>query len=68
MRPVETLKESRAFRSGWEDGRFGKPGSFADNPSLAAWQEHDERLAYYRGHREGRRVRNMLRVVVAEGA
>jgi hypothetical protein len=28
--------------------------------SLAEWAGHQERLAYYRGHREGRRVREML--------
>ncbi len=55
------LQESRAYRSGWEDGRFGPRRSFVEHPGLASWTDHD-RLAYYRGHREGRRVREMLGV------
>jgi len=54
-------REGPAYRSGWEDGRFGSAGTFASNANLAAWTEHFERLAYYRGHRDGRRVREMLR-------
>lgn len=53
-------RESAAYRSGWQDGRFGRPGTFAANANLASW-EGIERLDYYRGHREGRRVREMLR-------
>lgn len=49
-----------AYRSGWEDGRFGSPGTFVVNANLAAWTEYLDRLAYYRGHRDGRRVREML--------
>ncbi|MGB3682334.1 MAG: hypothetical protein WA990_07575 [Rubrobacteraceae bacterium] len=52
-------QESLAFRSGWKDGRFGQLGSFAANDSLAEWSELD-RLSYYRGHREGRRIRELL--------
>lgn len=54
-------RESRAYRSGWQDGRFGPPGTFAANANLGAWKDLD-RLAYYRGHREGRRVRDMLKM------
>ncbi len=57
---VEVYQESRAFQSGWKDGRFGQSGSFASNESLAELSELD-RLAYYRGHREGRRIRELLR-------
>ena len=46
-----------AYRSGWEDGRFGPKRPFLDNPNLAGWENHEERLAYYRGHRDGRRAR-----------
>lgn len=53
-------QESRAFQSGWKDGRFGQSGSFAANENLAEWSELD-RLSYYRGHREGRRIREILR-------
>jgi len=55
-------REGRAYRSGWQDGRFGSVETFAANANLAAWESLD-RLAYYRGHREGRRVREMLRMV-----
>ena len=53
-------REEPAYRSGWEDGRFGPARLFVENPNLAGWVGHRERLAYYRGHREGRRVREML--------
>jgi hypothetical protein len=59
---VEIHDESPAYRSGWEDGRFGSPGTFVANASLSIWTEYLDRLAYYQGHRDGRRVREMLRV------
>jgi hypothetical protein len=34
--------------------------TFLENPNLARWEGHLERLAYYRGYREGRRVREEL--------
>ena len=43
-----------AYRSGWEDGCFGTTEKFLENPNLAGWAGHEERLAYYRGHRDGR--------------
>lgn len=49
-----------AYKNGWEDGRFGPSELFLSNPNLAIWDGHRERLAYYRGHRDGRRVREML--------
>ena len=55
-------RERPAYRSGWEDGRFGSPGTFVANANLAVWTEYLDRLAYYRGHRDGRRVREMLGV------
>lgn len=48
---------SRAYWSGWLDGRFGWRGSFVDNPNLARWESPCCRLDYYRGHRSGRQVR-----------
>lgn len=57
---LESVKEGRAYRSGWHDGRFGFGGTFAENQRLAEWTDLD-RLAYYRGHREGRRIRGMLK-------
>lgn len=56
---MEVSRESRAYRSGWEDGRFGTTGAFSSNVNLSSFTDM-ERLAYYRGHREGRRVREML--------
>ena len=57
---VEIHRESLAYRSGWEDGRFGVPETFVTNATLGTWTEYLDRLAYYRGHRDGRRVREML--------
>ena len=57
---VGIRREGSAYRSGWEDGRFGQVQTFATNNSLAAWTDVPDRLSYYRGHREGRRIRNML--------
>ncbi len=58
---IDVLRgEDPAYTNGWEDGRFGPTGTFLENPSLAGWADHVERLAYYRGHRDGRRVREML--------
>lgn len=54
--------EDSAYRSGWEDGRFGQPETFVTNANLRLWTEYVDRLAYYQGHRDGRRVREMLRV------
>ena len=55
-----TRREDPAYRSGWQDGRFEPTQLFGSNPNLAGWDGHRERLAYYRGHRDGRRVRTML--------
>ena len=57
---IGVLREEPAYRSGWEDGRFGPAWLFVENPNLAGWAGHNERLAYYRGHRDGRRARGML--------
>ncbi len=53
-------RKDPAYRNGWEDGRFGLTETFLENPNLARWAGHRERLAYYRGHRDGRRVRERL--------
>jgi hypothetical protein len=53
-------REDPAYQSGWEDGRFGQPRPFGVNNNLALWPEYPERLSYYRGHRDGQRVREML--------
>jgi hypothetical protein len=58
---VGIRREDPAYRSGWEDGRFGQTQTFVANNNLATWTEYPDRLSYYRGHRDGRRVREMLR-------
>ncbi len=57
---IDGLREETDYANGWEDGRFGPTGTFLENPSLAGWAGHRERLAYYRGHRDGRQVRETL--------
>jgi hypothetical protein len=53
-------REGSAYKSGWEDGRFGQVQTFANNNNLASWTDYPDRLSYYQGHRDGRRVREML--------
>ena len=53
-------RKNPAYRKGWEDGRFGPTQLFLQNSNLAECTDHQERLSYYRGHRDGRRVREML--------
>jgi hypothetical protein len=60
VREMGARREDPAYRSGWEDGRFGPTQLFLENSNLAGWDGHRERLSYYRGHRDGRRVREML--------
>jgi hypothetical protein len=56
----EDRRKKTAYRNGWEDGRYGPTQSFLTNPNLAKWAGPQERLSYYRGHRDGRQVRQML--------
>ncbi len=60
VRELGVRREDPAYRNGWEDGRFGPAELFLSNSNLAGWDGYRERLAYYRGHRDGRRVREML--------
>ena len=60
IQELGALREDPAHRSGWEDGRFGPTRLFLENANLAGWAGHRERLAYYRGHRDGRWDRDML--------
>lgn len=61
VRSAWAFRESEAYRSGWEDGRFGPLENWIPSSRVEEWMG-SERLAYYRGHREGRRVRDMLGV------
>ena len=60
IQELGALREDPAYRSGWEDGRFGTTEKFLENPNLARWAGYEERLAYYRGHRDGRWDRERL--------
>lgn len=60
VQEVAVRRETPAYKNGWEDGRFGPAKTFLDNANLSVWSEHGDRLAYYRGHRDGRRIREML--------
>ena len=50
-------KPSTAYRQGWLDGRHGGAGFPTETPHLAEWEGVSDRIAYYRGHREGREAR-----------
>ena len=60
IKKTHVRSEDAAYANGWEDGRFGPMQLFVENPNIAGWAGHQERLAYYRGHRDGRRVRETL--------
>jgi hypothetical protein len=60
IKEIGLRREDPAYSNGWEDGRFGPTQLFLENSNLARWAGHQERLAYYRGHRDGRRVREMM--------
>jgi ribosomal protein L37AE/L43A len=49
---------SEAYRCGWTEGLLGSTQSFVHNGGLARWEDANDRLAYYRGHRAGRAVRS----------
>jgi len=59
IKESDERKKNPAYRNGWEDGRFGPTRAFLENSNLAKWASPGERLSYYRGHRDGRRVREM---------
>jgi ribosomal protein L37AE/L43A len=48
---------SEAYRCGWAEGLLGYTQSFVHNDELARWEDTQDRLDYYRGHRAGRAVR-----------
>ena len=48
---------SEAYRCGWAEGLFGNMETLVRNKGLARWEDADDRLDYYRGHRAGRAVR-----------
>lgn len=56
---VEVQRDSVAYRSGWQDGRFGQP---PDPPSGTDAIQNPDYFAYHQGHRDGSQVRKMLHV------
>ena len=53
----ESRLTSEAYRCGWAEGLLGNIHSFVHNRGLARWEDAQDRLAYYQGHRAGRAVR-----------
>jgi ribosomal protein L37AE/L43A len=53
----ESRLKSEAYRCGWTEGLLGSTQSFVHNEGLARWEDTNDRLDYYRGHRAGRAVR-----------
>jgi hypothetical protein len=49
--------ENKAYRYGWNDGRYGERYCFTENRRLAELEAPAERLDYYRGHRAGQEAR-----------
>ena len=54
---AESESASEAYRCGWAEGLFGNTETFVHNERLARWEDTNDRLAYYRGHRAGRAAR-----------
>jgi ribosomal protein L37AE/L43A len=50
----ESESVSEAYRCGWAEGLFGNTDTFVRNEGLARWEDTNDRLDYYRGHRAGR--------------
>jgi ribosomal protein L37AE/L43A len=48
---------SEAYRCGWTEGLLGSTQSFVHNEGLARWEDTNDRLKYYRGHRAARALR-----------
>ncbi len=55
-----TLEEGAAYRAGWEEGLFAPMGHTAPQSESIPLFEGMERLAFWRGHRDGRRRREAL--------
>jgi len=53
----ESGSASEAYLCGWAEGLLGNTQCFVHNDGLAGWEDPNDRLAYYRGHRAGRAVR-----------
>jgi ribosomal protein L37AE/L43A len=54
----ESRLTSEAYGCGWTEGLLGSTQCFVHNEGLARWEDANDRLAYYQGHRAGRAVRS----------
>ena len=54
------LEEGAAYRAGWEEGLFAPLEHTAQHSQSITLFEGVERLAFWRGHRNGRRTREAL--------
>lgn len=59
--PENTVKaknnNNKAYRYGWNDGRYGLQCCFTENGRLAEFEAPADRLDYYKGHRAGPEAR-----------
>ncbi len=55
-----TLEEDAAYRAGWGEGLFAPLEHTAPQSASILLFEGMERLAFWRGHRDGRRTREAL--------
>ena len=58
FRKPEEPAHSKAYWTGWLDGRYGDCTSFTANDHLKKWEVTSDRLEYYRGHRAGSQDRH----------
>jgi ribosomal protein L37AE/L43A len=54
----ESEPVSEAYRCGRTEGLLGSTQNFVHNDELARWEDANDRLDYYRGHRAGRAGRS----------
>ena len=50
-------RRSTAYRQGYLQGRFGDQGLLVESRLLARWDDAEDRLDFYRGHRSGQEAR-----------
>lgn len=53
----KTEDHGEAYWCGWLDGRYAEAEEFTANSRLSRWESPEDRLEYYRGHRQGMRDR-----------
>lgn len=53
----KTDDRPESYWQGWLDGRFAQIDDFTGSARLARWENPEDRLEYYQGHRAGSRER-----------